>query len=168
MPRRGHGRFPDKAAPAGGSAASVAKMGEHSRRKKIIVSKPTNSTQRMIDTTTLAMFRSMQPAGKPSLLVELLDLYLEHSPARVRDAEKACAARDPLKLKHAVHTLKGSSQNLGATAVGKICREIEELLGESDWEKIEAKLQVLSATFDSSCKEMKAIRDAEPKPPEKT
>jgi HPt (histidine-containing phosphotransfer) domain-containing protein len=115
----------------------------------------------MIDANTLAMFRSMQPAGKPSLLNELIDLYLEHSPERIQDAQKAFNTKDSKLLKHAVHTLKGSSQNLGALQVGKVCREIEELLTANEWEKIETRLNDLIATFDASCKELQKIRSAE-------
>ncbi len=117
--------------------------------------------QRMIDQNTLAMFRSMQPAGKPSLLHELIDLYLEHSPARIVDAQKAFDARNGQQLKHSVHTLKGSSQNLGAVQVGKICRDIEELLSSNEWEKIELRLNDLATTFDASCKELLKIRTSD-------
>ncbi|MBI3195482.1 MAG: response regulator [Ignavibacteriae bacterium] len=117
--------------------------------------------QRMIDPNTLAMFRSMQPSGKPSLLIELIELFLEHSPARITDAQHAFETRDVKSLKHAVHTLKGSSQNLGALQVGKICREIEDLLTSNEWEKIEFRLSELVTTFDVSCKELQKIRLSE-------
>ncbi|MBI5215156.1 MAG: response regulator [Ignavibacteriae bacterium] len=141
---------------------SLQKWGNVLVEKKSIPKPPTQKLpQHMIDQNTVAMFRSMQPAGKPSLLNELIDLYLEHSPARILDARTAFEGRDAKLLKHAVHTLKGSSQNLGAVQVGKICKEIEELLSANEWEKIEYRLNDLVTIFDASCNELQKIRSTE-------
>jgi signal transduction histidine kinase/CheY-like chemotaxis protein/HPt (histidine-containing phosphotransfer) domain-containing protein len=141
---------------------SLEKWGNVLVEKKSAPKPPTPKLPpRMIDANTLAMYRSMQPAGKPSLLNELIDLFLEHSPERIQDARRAFDAKDGKLLKHAVHTLKGSSQNLGALQVGKVCREIEELLTANEWEKIETRMNDLVTTFDASCKELQKIRAAE-------
>ncbi len=112
----------------------------------------------MLDKSTINMFRAMQPPGKQSLLVELIDLFLEHSPPRLTDALKAFDDRDVQKLKYSVHTLKGSSQNLGAVDVGEICKEIETYIPNEDWNSIEVKLQLLRSTFTTSCDELRELK----------
>ncbi|GEM_PF-3025935 len=129
---------------------------------------PTTTTimkEHMIDANTLAMFRAMQPPGKPSLLIELIDLFLQHSPARLHDAQTAYAKQDGQKLKYAVHTLKGSSQNLGALGVGTICKKIEELLSSDQWDAIGEQITLLTEAYNASCQELRTIRVAEEQMP---
>ncbi len=103
----------------------------------------------------------MQQPGKPSLLVELIDLFLEHSPPRVTDAMNAFNDRDLKKLKYSVHTLKGSSQNLGAVEVGQVCKEIEAFIPDGDWDSIQAKLEELRILFDKACEELRELKTSE-------
>ena len=54
--------------------------------------------------------------GDRAFLADLVQIYLEESPAMLAAIQAAVAANDPKALQHAAHTLKGSVGNFGATA----------------------------------------------------
>jgi HPt (histidine-containing phosphotransfer) domain-containing protein len=73
----------------------------------------------VIDATVLDRIRGMEQRGAPQLLARLIRTYLDTAARLVGDAERALEAGDPDALRHAVHTLKSSSANLGATTLSK-------------------------------------------------
>jgi HPt (histidine-containing phosphotransfer) domain-containing protein len=64
---------------------------------------------------------------EPDLIVELIDLYLEDVPRRFEVMRSAFAGNDYSDIKRQAHTLKGSSSNLGALELARICDQIELL-----------------------------------------
>jgi HPt (histidine-containing phosphotransfer) domain-containing protein len=61
----------------------------------------------------------MEQRGAARLLERLVKTYLTTAARLVEDAERALEAGDPEALRHAVHTLKSSSANLGATTLSR-------------------------------------------------
>lgn len=53
----------------------------------------------------------------------LLDTFLTDSEVRLSELHKAA---DPAQLGQAAHSFKGSSSNMGATALADLCRQLEE------------------------------------------
>lgn len=78
-----------------------------------------------VDLAMLASYEEIQLDGEPDLIVELIDLYLEDAPRRVAVMQESLAKRDWLSLKREAHNLRGSSGNLGALQMARICDEIE-------------------------------------------
>ena len=79
-----------------------------------------------IDLSVIDGLRELREPGEPDPVAELIDLYLADSPNRVEQMRAAAAKNDAAALKVAVHTLKGSSSNLGAKPLAKLCAEFEE------------------------------------------
>lgn len=78
-----------------------------------------------VDLAMLASYEEIQLDGEPDLIVELIDLYLEDAPRRVAVMQESLAKRDWLSVKREAHNLRGSSGNLGALQMARICDEIE-------------------------------------------
>lgn len=78
-----------------------------------------------VDLAMLASYEEIQLDGEPDLIVELIDLYLEDAPRRVAVMQESLAKRDWLSVKREAHNLRGSSGNLGALQMARICNEIE-------------------------------------------
>jgi CheY-like chemotaxis protein/HPt (histidine-containing phosphotransfer) domain-containing protein len=55
----------------------------------------------------------------------LIDIYLSHLPARTRAIRNALDGGDPGGLRLAAHTLKSASAVLGATALARLCGQVE-------------------------------------------
>ena len=66
------------------------------------------------------------------LLVELLDIYQEDFPNKRRALGEALKANDLTGVKEAAHSLKGSSGNLSAKSLYKLCLELEQMAQVND------------------------------------
>jgi two-component system, sensor histidine kinase and response regulator len=71
------------------------------------------------------VLRNIAALAKPALLNSMIDLYLQHSPALIREIEAAAVNRHAGALSHAVHTLKSSTSNLGGTRLAMVAKECE-------------------------------------------
>ncbi len=92
------------------------------------------SASEHIDLSVIDGLRELREPGEPDPVAELIDLYLNDSPRRIAQMNEALAANDGKSLKVAVHTLKGSSSNLGAKALAQLCGAFEERVGKQDLE----------------------------------
>jgi HPt (histidine-containing phosphotransfer) domain-containing protein len=60
-------------------------------------------------------------------LRDLIQIYLDDSPARIAEIEQSLAKSDAQQLTRAAHSLKGSSANFGAIELRAMCEKIEGL-----------------------------------------
>ncbi|MGB2816621.1 MAG: response regulator [Burkholderiaceae bacterium] len=80
---------------------------------------PAPHDDRVLDDSVIQRIREMEQRGAARLLERLVKTYLTTAARLVEDAERALEAGDPEALRHAVHTLKSSSANLGATTLSR-------------------------------------------------
>jgi CheY-like chemotaxis protein len=73
----------------------------------------------ILDLSVIERIREMEQRGAARLLERLIQTYLTTAARLVGDAERALEQGDADALRHAVHTLKSSSANLGATTLSK-------------------------------------------------
>jgi hypothetical protein len=78
-----------------------------------------------LDLAVIERIRDMEKRGASRLLQRLIATYLATAAKHVADAEQALASGDASALRHAVHTLKSSSANLGATGLSQHCATLE-------------------------------------------
>jgi len=81
----------------------------------------------ILDPRTLAGIRPMRKPGAPDLLAKVAAIYASNSRVLVDDIKSSLLGNDQTGLLRAVHTLKSSSANVGATGLAELCREIEAL-----------------------------------------
>jgi HPt (histidine-containing phosphotransfer) domain-containing protein len=81
-----------------------------------------------VDATVLDDLRALQEEGEPSLLGELIDLFLADLPERCAAIRDGVIAKEPIAIRAAAHSLKGSAGNLGARSLATLCQEIEMLV----------------------------------------
>jgi signal transduction histidine kinase/CheY-like chemotaxis protein len=99
------------------------------------------------DGNVLAALRDLQGAGRPELLAELLAVYLRDTPPRLAALHEAVARADAEALRRAAHSLKGSSSQIGAVQVARLCADIEEQAGTTDLRGVTATLPRLDEAF---------------------
>ena len=78
-----------------------------------------------IDSGALDRIRVLQAPGAPDLVRKIVDLYVKDAPRLMQVMKGAIAMSDIAELQRAAHTLKSSSENLGALAFADLCRQIE-------------------------------------------
>ena len=59
------------------------------------------------------------------LFAELVQLFLEDTPGRIRDLDNALQSSDARALEQAAHALKSSAANLGALQLSRLFMQIE-------------------------------------------
>ena len=64
--------------------------------------------------------------GDEEFMAELIDIYLDDSPAQISALRDAIEGRQGEVAASAAHRLKGSSGNLGASSLAELCRRLEE------------------------------------------
>ena len=78
-----------------------------------------------IDPAAIEALRSLSPDTDGTFLRELIEIYLQDTPARLADLDAALAQGDANALMRAAHTIKGSSSNFGATKFAHLAQQIE-------------------------------------------
>jgi HPt (histidine-containing phosphotransfer) domain-containing protein len=63
--------------------------------------------------------------GDPELLLDLIDMFLDDAPLKVRTIVEAAAAGDLEAVERAAHSLKGSSGNLGAVLLQEVAEQLQ-------------------------------------------
>jgi len=74
-------------------------------------------------------------AGDKDLFAELIGMFVEDYPTRLRDIGAALESGDAETVERAAHTLKGAAANLGAVEVRELALEIEKLGKKGELEK---------------------------------
>ncbi len=101
-----------------------------------------------LDRTILDEIRSLQGEDAPNLLAELVDAYLVNSRQLIERIHRALAGQDLPDLRKAVHSLKGSSGNLGALKLGELCSEIQGHVEKGDLDAVQAGLPAILAEHE--------------------
>jgi signal transduction histidine kinase/DNA-binding NarL/FixJ family response regulator len=112
----------------------------------------------VLDPEVLAQLRALNAGSSPSVLNEIIDLFLEDTPERMEDLRHAIAAGEAELLRTAAHSLKGSSSNLGATRLGALCRQFEILGLEGRLREAAGGLEQLEREYARVCRALLAER----------
>ena len=119
------------------------------------IQNPKSKIQNPLDMEVLESLRALQTAGAPDLLSELIDLFLVDMPALIDAMRAAIAAGDATALQRAAHSGKGSSANLGAPALARLCKAVEDLgrsgatADAADWmARVEAEYARVAAALE--------------------
>ena len=81
----------------------------------------------VLDLSRLAHLHAMQLPSKPTLVHELMDMFMADSPRHLRAMAEAVQSADARRLGDLAHRYLSVTQNLGATRLSGLCIEIERL-----------------------------------------
>ncbi len=86
----------------------------------------------LLDRTVLAGLRELQEEGDPDIVAELAEVFFEDAEVRLADLGEALERADAGSIERSTHALKGSSANLGATGMARICAKLQEAGASGD------------------------------------
>lgn len=79
----------------------------------------------VIDPQAIENLRALNPDDNDEFLREIVNIYLEDTPLRIKELDESLVAKDIGKFTRAAHSIKGSSSNLGAAIVRNVAEKIE-------------------------------------------
>lgn len=79
-----------------------------------------------LDLSVLAALREIQQPGKPDLVTELIDLFLEDTAVQLKMLREAVANDNAKEVRRVAHLLKGSSANIGAGPMAALYGSLEK------------------------------------------
>ena len=96
--------------------------------------------------------------GDEEFMAELIDIYLDDSPAQISALRDAIEGREGEVAASAAHRLKGSSGNLGADSLAALCRRVEESGRENRVEEMPGLLKDIEREFSRVKEYLSAVR----------
>jgi HPt (histidine-containing phosphotransfer) domain-containing protein len=106
-----------------------------------------DSVNSAVDIAVLRSLEQAQAEDEPDLIIELIDLYLEHTPRQLTAMSALLMQGDTLSLRRAAHSLKGSSATLGAGHTAALCGALETLTEDISLKAVAGALDELVQEF---------------------
>ena len=106
-----------------------------------------------VDPAAIERIRGLQSAGRPDILGELIELFLDHAPGQITALRDAAAQGAVADLRRVAHTMKGDASSWGATALVGACLTLERLAAGGTTEGAEPLIVDVERAFG-------AVRDA--------
>ncbi|MBL8723616.1 MAG: Hpt domain-containing protein [Planctomycetes bacterium] len=113
--------------------------------------------QPVLDMTVVEELLSFADEGDPELLLDLIQMFLEDGPNKVRAVTEGLLAGDFEKMERAAHSLKGSSGNLGARLLQDTCELMQQATRNHQLEesrRLTAELVAHYATAERALREL--------------
>ncbi|MDH5538062.1 MAG: Hpt domain-containing protein, partial [Rhizobacter sp.] len=102
-------------------APAVATLGRDARPDG------SSGSDEVLDADRLAHLHAMQDNSQPSLVGELIDMFVADSPGHLAALAQALDATDAPQLGRLAHRFLSVTQNIGARRMSRLCMEIENL-----------------------------------------
>jgi HPt (histidine-containing phosphotransfer) domain-containing protein len=95
--------------------------------------------------------------GGPVLVREIVKIFLEDAPVRLRDGRAGVAARNLDATRRAAHSLKSTAGALGAVELKSISDRIEQLAASEDAPAVAALLDQWDAAFAEAARHLSVM-----------
>jgi HPt (histidine-containing phosphotransfer) domain-containing protein len=100
-----------------------------------------------LDQGVLATLHALEQRGQLGLLRQVVALYLQEAPAQLAALRGAVAQADAGGVEQTAHALKGSSAQLGATRLARLCAALQEEGARQELSQAAAQVDELASEF---------------------
>jgi len=107
-----------------------------------------NGQLKPVDLRALQSFSDLMGEESETMIAELMRLYLKSTPQLVHEFQVGLAQQDMGKIQHAVHTMRSSSAQMGATLLAKVASEIDDLCYQNNLASINTKAPTLLQEYE--------------------
>ena len=119
---------------------------------------PIDETPAVLDAALLASLRRGQAPTEPDIVTQLIQFFFEESPPLLKQIKTAMENGNAAQLRHAAHTLKGSSASLGAQELSAQSAALEKLARKGAMAEAAARWPALEQTYARTCRALEAER----------
>jgi HPt (histidine-containing phosphotransfer) domain-containing protein len=111
----------------------------------------------VIDPQAIANLRSLNPGDNDEFLREIAAIFLEDTPMRITELDQSLIAGDVSKFTRAAHSIKGSSANLGATALKAAAEKLEHQSRTKGLADVSSLVTAIKTEFSRAQSELTAL-----------
>lgn len=111
-----------------------------------------------IDPAVIQGLRELGGDDEPGLLAELIEIFLEDAPERMKDITEGLATGDVGRVERGAHTLKSSSANVGALSLSELCRKIVESARTNKQERLPELCRESERSLDEASEALRSIK----------
>lgn len=115
----------------------------------------------ILDESAFDNVRVIQRAGRPDLVVRLIELFLAHSTELLNAMELARWKRDAETLFREAHSLKNLSLNVGARDLVRLSEAMERASAAKDWAQVASIDNEIAEKYAATCQALLARSGAE-------
>ncbi|WP_413172277.1 response regulator [Anabaena azotica] len=120
----------------------------------VLVASPQSS---VIDHSVIEELRAMAGSNGDRLIAELIQVYLEDTPARIQDIKDAVATKNWNKFKKSAHALRSPSVSIGAVNLGQICETLEYTTQDKSLQEISDLVNQLESEYKNVIMALKSF-----------
>jgi HPt (histidine-containing phosphotransfer) domain-containing protein len=117
---------------------------------------PTEEVEPLVDPDLLRELTEFRVPGEPDPVEDVVELFLDLTPARLLQLTEAAARRDPQVLRAIAHTLKGSAGTVGALAMQSAATDLEQSARDGDGASVD-RVTRLAELFDRTGPALRAL-----------
>jgi len=104
-----------------------------------------------------ATFNELKQMSGADFINELIDAFLDEAPMMIQNMHIALDTKDVESFRRNAHSLKSNANTFGATELGVLAKELEQMAKENNLE-VGARLEILEEAFSKVSEELKGMR----------
>ena len=104
-----------------------------------------------------ATFEELKQMSGEDFITELIDAFLDDAPNMLANMQSALDAKDVESFRRNAHSLKSNANTFGATELGVLAKELEQMGKDNDLE-IGNRLEVIKEAYGKVAEELKGMR----------
>lgn len=112
-----------------------------------------------INRKVLNELRALEAQGSSGFLAELIDVFFREFSRHLKGLRRAIEERDVREAERLAHTMKGSSGNLGAEGLSRVCASLQEAAHAARWEILQGLMAQVETEYERVRVELQAERD---------
>jgi len=101
----------------------------------------------VIDPAAIEALKAINPDDGGEFVREILQIFLEDTPARIGDLEEALRSGDNAKFVRAAHSIKGSASNVGAMLLRESAERLEQHSRDVGIDDVDLLMQELRSRY---------------------
>jgi len=101
----------------------------------------------ILNPEAIAALRAVSPDDGGAFFTELIDIFLQDTPLRIKELEDALATGNVPLATRAAHSIKGSAGNFGASGLAAVALEMETAAKAGQLAAVAARQSALAQQF---------------------
>lgn len=118
---------------------------------------PSTTTDQIIDRARIDEINSITSHSYPSLLDRVIQHFRDDFPQKIAAMRDGAKQGDAMEVRKAAHALRGSSGQVGAVVVAKLCEQIELIAIKESVEGIDRLMDVVEESFKQAVAQLETF-----------